>query len=259
MPKACAISRSYWVARMTRPIRVRVSRNQVATSSSDRGGDDRQLVAGIAEPREQDAVGERRFDGPRLRAVEGQRHLLDDVEHADRGDDRRFRIVVQPPQHQAFGDQRHGADHQRADDERREEAERRVAGDHGATTNQATHGAEHEELAMRDVDDPHDAEHQRQAERRQRQHRRGDQAFEGGQQEVGTEGHLRFLVLDWWPLARGVAIDLINNSIVSARQQLSGSCDQSGPAELRGTSEVSTRPPRAIRPCAMQRAGSPKR
>ena len=50
-------------------------------------------------------------------------------------------------------------------------------------------GAEHEELAMRDVDDTHDAEHQRQAERRQRQHCRGDQAFEEGQQKVRTEGH----------------------------------------------------------------------
>ena len=52
-------------------------------------------------------------------------------------------------------------------------------------------GAQHEELAMRDIDHPHDAEHQRQAERRQRQHRRGDQAFKRGEQKVRTEGHLR--------------------------------------------------------------------
>ena len=42
---------------------------------------------------------------------------------------------------------------------------------------------------MRDVDDAHDAEHQRQAERGQRQHRRGDEAFERGEEEMRAEGH----------------------------------------------------------------------
>ena len=54
--RRCAISRSHWVARMTRPIRVRVSSSQIAARSSDRGGDDRELVAGIAEPGQLDAA-----------------------------------------------------------------------------------------------------------------------------------------------------------------------------------------------------------
>jgi hypothetical protein len=73
----------------------------------------RQFVAGVAEPRQKDAVAERRLDRPRLRAVEGQRQLLDDVEQADGGDDGRFRIVVEPAQHQPFGDPGDRADDQR--------------------------------------------------------------------------------------------------------------------------------------------------
>ena len=51
------------------------------------------------------------------------------------------------------------------------------------------HRAQHEELAMRDVDDAHDAEDQRQAERRERQHDGGDHAFQERQEEVRAEAH----------------------------------------------------------------------
>ena len=61
-----------------------------------------------------------------------------------------------------------------------------MAGDRRANA-QASTAPEHEELAVRDVDDAHDAEHQRQAERGQRQHRRHDQAFEGGEEEEGPK------------------------------------------------------------------------
>ncbi|GLS30036.1 hypothetical protein GCM10007937_17440 [Mesorhizobium albiziae] len=42
---------------------------------------------------------------------------------------------------------------------------------------------------MRDVDDAHDAEHQRQAERSQRQHSGCDKAFQRCEQEVREKGH----------------------------------------------------------------------
>lgn len=89
------------------------------------------------------------------------------------------------------------------------------------------HRAEHEELAMRDVDDAHDTEHQRQAERRQRQHRRGDQAFEGGEKQVRAEGHSG-AVLDRRPLAGGVdecvdddliVFDLVDKPIAGMRNE----------------------------------------
>ena len=95
---------------------------------------------------------------------------------------------MQPPQHQPLGDQRNGADDQRRDHQRGEEAERRMAAD-GGGDRPGEHGAQHEELAMGDIDHAHDAEHQRQAKRRQRQHGGGDEAFEGGEEEVGSEGH----------------------------------------------------------------------
>ena len=44
---------------------------------------------------------------------------------------------------------------------------------------------------MRDIDDAHDAEHQRQAKRRQRQHGGGDGAFENGEEKMGEEGQGR--------------------------------------------------------------------
>ena len=64
--------------------------------------------------------------------------MLDDVEHADRRDDRGFRIVVEPAQHQPLGGKRDRADEQRADDQRGEKAERRMAAAIAVDTNQAT-------------------------------------------------------------------------------------------------------------------------
>ncbi len=43
---------------------------------------------------------------------------------------------------------------------------------------------------MRHVDDPHDPEHQREAESRQRQHEGGDGAFHQGEEEVRAEAHV---------------------------------------------------------------------
>jgi len=44
------------------------------------------------------------------------------------------------------------------------------------------HRAQHVELAMRDIDHAHDAEHQRQPKRHQRQHGAGDEALERGEE-----------------------------------------------------------------------------
>jgi hypothetical protein len=55
-------------------------------------------------------------------------------------------------------------------------------------------GAEHEELAVRDIDDAHDAEDERQAERGQRQHERADRALQEGQEEMGFEAQSGCLV-----------------------------------------------------------------
>ena len=195
-----------------------------------RDGDDGKLVAGIAKPRQEHAVAERRRDRPRLRAVEGQRQLLDDIEQADGGDDGGFGIVVQPPEHKAFGQQRDGADDERRHHQRRDEAHGGMCAKH-VGDHPGKHSAEHEELAVRDVDDAHDAEHQRQAERRQRQHRGADKAFEHGEQEMRSEGHSGFVLGERWPLAggvdngddpNGVVTNFIDQTIVIVGQNLPG-------------------------------------
>ena len=131
-----------------------------------------------------------RASGP----VEGQDQLLDDVEEADRGDDRRLRIVVQPLQHQPLGDERDGAHDQRA--ARRWRAGSRAPDAPGTQAREepGEHRAEHEELAVRDVDDAHDAEDQRQAERGQREHGGADQPFQHGEEEMRAEAHWVALV-----------------------------------------------------------------
>jgi hypothetical protein len=103
------------------------------------------------------------------------------------------------------------------------------------------HRPQHEELAMRDIHHPHDAEHQRQAERRQRQHGGGDEPFECGQQEMGTEGHSG-VVLDGRPLAGGVdygrypdatVANFIDNAIARMRDEFTCVRDESDAANLR--------------------------
>ena len=55
-------------------------------------------------------------------------------------------------------------------------------------TAQAITAPEHEQLAVRDIDDAHDAEHQRQPQRHEGQGRGGHQPFEYGQEQVRSEG-----------------------------------------------------------------------
>ena len=91
-----------------------------------RGGDDDELVARISEPREQHAEIDRRGDRPRIRTVERQGQLLDDVEQADGGDDGGFGLIVETAEHQPLGDDRDRADQQRRGDERGQKADRRM-------------------------------------------------------------------------------------------------------------------------------------
>jgi hypothetical protein len=154
----------------------------------DGRGDDEQLVAGIAEPGQLDADGKRRGHGARIRAVEGQRRLLEDVEDADGGDDGRLRVVAKPLQHQPVRGECQRADRQGCRDQGRGETERRLAGK-ARRHAPGDHRAQHEELAMRDVHHPHDAENQRKAERRQRQRRGGDQPLQQGKREMRPETH----------------------------------------------------------------------
>ena len=87
-------------------------------------------------------------------------------------------------------------------DQRGEKADDRMAAE-GRRDGPGQHRAQHEELAMRDIDDPHDAEHQRQAKRHQRQRGGGDEAFERGQQKMRSERHSGVAVVGW-PLAGSV-------------------------------------------------------
>jgi hypothetical protein len=114
--------------------------------------------------------------------------LLDDVEHADRGHDRGLGIVIEPAQHRSLAKQRDQPDDKRRQHQRQQETRRRTAG-HQGREEPGEHGAQHEEFAVGDVDHTHDAEHQRQAERGQRQHGCGDQAFQRGQKKMRAKGH----------------------------------------------------------------------
>ncbi len=55
------------------------------------------------------------------------------------------------------------------------------------------HRADHEKLAMRDIDHAHHAEDKRQAERHQRQHRGCDKSLEKAKNKIGTEFHVMWL------------------------------------------------------------------
>ena len=66
-------------------------------------------------------------DRPRVRAVERQHSLLDDVEQADRRDDRGFRVIVEAAQHEPVGQERHRADRERRGDQREQESTERMA------------------------------------------------------------------------------------------------------------------------------------
>ena len=193
MPKAVAVSRSHWVARMTRPMRVRVSRSQTRGEDQRRGGDrPRACSRSSRSPGSCSRRLERRGDRAGLGAEEGERGLLEDVEQPDGGDDGRLGVVVEALQHQPVGGDGDRADDERADDERGGEAERRRAG-HRVGDEPGDDGAEHEELAVGDVDDAHDAEDEAEAGGGQRQHRGGDQALEGREQQERAEpqGRLR--------------------------------------------------------------------
>ncbi len=155
----------------------------------DRGGDDDQLVARIAEPRELYAPVDRRLDGTRVRSVEAQGQLLEDVEEADGGKNRRFRLVVQPLENQPLREQSQCADNQRAQEDGDEEADGRDSGGEAGEP-PCEHRAQHEELAMGNVDDTHDTEDQRQAQGCQRQDRGHDGAFEEGKKEIRAEAQL---------------------------------------------------------------------
>ena len=77
-----------------------------------------------------------------------------------------------------------------ADDEGGEEAERRGAGQR-LRHEPGDDGAEHEELAVGDVDDAHHAEDEREADGGQGEDRGHDQALEGREQQERAEGPRR--------------------------------------------------------------------
>ncbi len=153
-----------------------------------RGGNDKELVAGIAEPGQKDAIAEGRRHRARLRSVEAQRKLLDDVEQTDSGNDGGFGVIIQPAQHQPLRKTGDRPDHERRRDERCDEANGRVSVE-CRRNRPGKHRPQHEELAMGDVDYAHDAEDERQAECGKRQHRRGNQAFERCEKEMRAESH----------------------------------------------------------------------
>ena len=151
-----------------------------------------QLVAGVSEPGEIDPEVDRRLDRPRIGPVQREHRLLDDVEQADGGHDGAFRVVVDAAQDQPVRGGGDGADRQRGDDQRQREAEQRQVADRPHRPPRE-HRAQHEELAVGDVDDAHHAEDQRQPERRQGEDEPRHRALEHGEKQERTEGHARDL------------------------------------------------------------------
>ena len=118
---------------------------------------------------------------------------MNDVKQPDGGDDGAFGVVVDPPQDQPVGQDGDTADDGRPDDQGQGEGtEGRV--DQGRAP-PGDDGAEHEELAVRDIDDPHDAEDQGQAKRRQGEDEPGHRPFEHGEEEMRPKTHSRITMV----------------------------------------------------------------
>ena len=97
-------------------------------------------------------------------------------------------VVVHPAEHEPVGRDREARHHHRRANQREQEPpERGASGERGAEPRE--HRAQHVELPVRDVDDAHHPEHQRQPQRRDRQHTGGHGAFEQRQQQVRAEAH----------------------------------------------------------------------
>ena len=150
--------------------------------------DDDQLVAGVAEPGKHDPEVDGRLDRARIRPVPAQDRLLDDVEQADGGDDGALGVEVLGRADVAMSGDRERAHHQRGEEEREQEASERRALHH-RRAEPRQHRAQHVELAVRDVDDAHHPEDQRQPECGDRQDAGGHRAFEQRQQQVRAEAH----------------------------------------------------------------------
>ena len=128
------------------------------------------------EPGQGDTAVEGRLDGARFRPVCHQYCLLENVEDADGGDDRRFRIVIDMLQDQMVCGNGQRGGKQGSDHQGRQKGDGRVSRNNRGYKPRGN-GAQHEEFAMRDIDDPHDAEHQREAERSQCEHGGADSAL----------------------------------------------------------------------------------
>ncbi len=125
---------------------------------------------------------ERGLNRARIRTKAHQRHLLDDIEQTDGGNDGSFRVIIEAFQHQLISRHgQHGGQH-RCDQDRGHEPRSRESkcgvGPHRISNPPGQHSTDHEKFAMRDIDHAHDPENQRQAERHQCKHRRGDEAFQ---------------------------------------------------------------------------------
>ena len=167
------------------------------------GGDDEQLVGRHRQapgpvkleaaldpfdPRQGKAVVERWLHRSRIGAIGQKRGLLDDVEKPDGRNDCAFRIIVEPLEDRQIGRNRQKPDGDRRNDKCRDEANPRGAGRCGGN-DPGQNGTSHEELAMRNIHDPHDAKDKRQTHSRQRQHRRPDRAFDDRKQQMWPEFH----------------------------------------------------------------------
>jgi hypothetical protein len=137
------------------------------------------------KPRECNPRVERCRDGARIRAIAHQRDLLDDIKQADCGHDGAFRVIVQPLEDCHIGGHRQCPHDQRRGNQRQCKADGGMP-HHTLRDPPGQHRAQHEELAMRDIDHPHHAKHKAQPYGGQRQHRRRDRALERGQNQIGA-------------------------------------------------------------------------
>ena len=179
MPIDAAMRRFWVTARICRPKDVARSTSCSADEDERREHDDPEPVGGDRQAADLErARHERRIaDQAVVGAEHGAHQLLQDQRHAPGREQRFERAGVEKADHQTFD---RDADRARNDKGEREWRRRatnsatRAAGSVCTTIGRI--GAEHHHFAMRHVDDAHDAEGDREANRREQQDRRGRNA-----------------------------------------------------------------------------------
>ena len=83
--------------------------------------------------------------------------MLDDEHQSDGGDDRCFGIIVDASEQQTLGEECQDPDGGGSDDQGSEETGKRTARNHFRRP-PGEHRAQHEEFAVSNIDDTHDAE-----------------------------------------------------------------------------------------------------